>query len=117
MYNIIVNVPTSTGDAAVNMPDNKRLPYYCKRTIVPVCMVPGLGTIPEAVGGLSRLVSLRLDHNNLSGRLPGSLTCLTSLTALDLAHNNITGTVPMKIGTMTTLQKLSLGSNKARAQS
>lgn len=74
------------------------------------------GAIPDAIGGLSCLTSLRLDHNSLSGRLPGALTRLTNLTVLDLAWNKLTGTIPMRIGTMTTLRSLNLGMNKARWQ-
>lgn len=80
------------------------------------CPPAETGCIPETVGDLNRLTSLRLSHNRLSGRIPASLTRLASLTALDLARNAIGGTIPTKMGTMTTLRKLSLGCNKVRSK-
>lgn len=85
--------------------------YDVRACFVILCLT-SVGTIPDAIGGLKRLTSLKLDHNSLSGRLPSSLTRLTSLTALDLAWNKLTGTIPMKLGTMTSLHRLSLGMNK-----
>lgn len=72
-----------------------------------------IGCIPEAIGSLSLLTSLRLGHNNLSGRIPSSLSRLVGLETLDLAWNQIAGTVPMRIGALTALRRLSLGHNKA----
>ncbi|XP_042478851.1 receptor-like protein 7 [Macadamia integrifolia] len=53
------------------------------------------GAIPDSIGNLRFLTTLRLGICNFSGSIPPSLTNLTQLTELDLSSNSFTGSVPM----------------------
>ncbi|GLU11464.1 hypothetical protein SLE2022_282050 [Rubroshorea leprosula] len=52
------------------------------------------GKIPESIGSLLRLESLDLSRNQLSGLIPPSMAALTFLAHLDLSYNNLTGEIP-----------------------
>ncbi|XP_042483781.1 receptor-like protein 7 [Macadamia integrifolia] len=53
------------------------------------------GAIPDSIGNLRFLTTLRLDGCNFSGLVSPFLTNLTQLTELHLSHNSFTGSVPM----------------------
>ena len=52
-----------------------------------------------------------LNNNSLSGSIPSAIGNLTKLTLLDLSDNDIEGEVPVEIGQLTELQYLSLHNN------
>jgi Leucine-rich repeat (LRR) protein len=52
------------------------------------------GTLPEAIGSLTRLVALNVSSNRLAGQLPKSLLKLEHLEKLNLASNRFVGTFP-----------------------
>ena len=67
-----------------------------------------MGTIPEEVGGLDRLLSLALSQNELSGRIPSTLGDLTVLAELHLHDNSLHGVLPSELGNMQMLRYLSV---------
>ena len=74
------------------------------------------GTIPPALGQLTRLNSLELGYNELSGEIPPELGGLTTLQELDLGNNKLSGGIPSELGGLTTLQRLNLWSNQLRGE-
>ncbi|KAL3604533.1 hypothetical protein D5086_005392, partial [Populus alba] len=50
--------------------------------------------IPQNFGKLSRLETLNVSHNHLSGRIPESLSSMVSLTSFDFSYNELTGPIP-----------------------
>ena len=69
------------------------------------------GTIPPALGKLSRLESLELEGNDLSGGIPPVLGGLTHLQVLELGVNRLSGAIPPVLGGLTYLQRLELQQN------
>jgi uncharacterized protein YjdB len=55
------------------------------------------GVIPEGIGNLTLLTTLRLDNNKLTGNLPASLSKLTKLTTLSISHNELDGKIPDEV--------------------
>ena len=53
------------------------------------------GTIPEELGNLYGLTTLKLNNNSLTGTIPETLEELTDLTELKLAGNTLTGYIPL----------------------
>ena len=70
------------------------------------------GAIPPEIGNLTSLQSLDLFNNQLSGAIPPEIGSLTSLQILYLANNQLSGAIPPEIGSLTSLQDLDLGSNQ-----
>ncbi|XP_059651174.1 probable leucine-rich repeat receptor-like protein kinase At1g35710 [Cornus florida] len=70
------------------------------------------GRIPYEIGRLSKLNSLRLQSNDLTGMLPLSLGNLTQLIELDISYNHVSGSIPPEIGNLEHLKSLSLSSNE-----
>lgn len=66
-------------------------------------------TIPSALGSLSELTYLSLDHNYLTGQIP-ALGNLSKLGTLDLDSNLLTGSIP-ELGHLSELTWLDLNSN------
>ncbi len=58
-----------------------------------------------------RVVEIRLDENNLEGRLHASIGMLDSLKFLLLSRNEITGEIPKEIGNLETLGSIWLNKN------
>ncbi|WVZ68879.1 hypothetical protein U9M48_017760 [Paspalum notatum var. saurae] len=56
------------------------------------------GPFPDAVGDLTNLTYLDLDHNSISGAFPTALYRCASLQYIDLSYNNLTGELPPDIG-------------------
>ena len=69
------------------------------------------GPVPAALGGLADLRRLSLRENGLAGRIPAELGRLTGLEQLDLAGNALTGPVPAGLGSLARLRRLSLWGN------
>ena len=69
------------------------------------------GSIPAEIGGLSRLTSLSLNHNNLTGAIPPELGNLANLRLLILTANELSGPVPPDIGGLSNLTTLDLSEN------
>ena len=70
------------------------------------------GSIPVELGQLSNLTSLNLDGNQLTGSIPAELGQLSSLTTLSLYGNELTGSIPVELGQLSNLTFLSLGGNE-----
>ncbi len=70
------------------------------------------GTIPDALGSLTRLRHLNLAVNGLTGQIPDALGDLTDLQSLSLALNTLTGPIPPRLGVLSRLTRLDLGVNR-----
>ena len=70
------------------------------------------GRIPPELGSLSSLVELSLSHNDLSGRIPPELGNLSSLARLFLHNNRLSGGIPPELGRLSSLERLILDSNE-----
>ncbi|XP_060672199.1 MDIS1-interacting receptor like kinase 2-like isoform X4 [Ziziphus jujuba] len=71
-----------------------------------------VGSIPPAIGTLSKLAYLNLSNNNLTGDLPLSLGNLSQLLRLDISYNLINGSIPPQLGNLSNLRVLNLSSNQ-----
>ncbi|KAJ4715604.1 putative Receptor protein kinase [Melia azedarach] len=76
------------------------------------------GSIPSQIGALSKLKSLDLAVNNLTGVIPTEIVNLKSLEYLSFSYNSLFGTIPSQIGgisaenvNLKNLQYLSFSSN------
>ena len=69
------------------------------------------GTIPAALGGLSKLQRLTLARHELTGTIPVELANLSELTDLRLFGNQLTGGIPPQLGNLSNLTRLDLGTN------
>ena len=69
------------------------------------------GIVPPALGKLSGLRALQMDHNRLTGVIPQELAKLISLEALDLGANSLSGEIPGELGELRNLQELWLANN------
>ena len=54
------------------------------------------GTIPAAIGSLTKLQLLQFENNNLNGSLPTSFRSLASLQYLNLNGNQLTGNIVLQ---------------------
>lgn len=63
------------------------------------------------VDASGRVTELRLESNNLEGRIPPEVGHLHGLTGLDLGKNALTGPIPPEIGGLADLRSLVLWSN------
>ncbi len=69
------------------------------------------GHIPPELGGLTRLLTLRLDGNRLSGPIPPELGDLRDLRELALQGNDLSGPVPRELARLRHLRSLRLDDN------
>ncbi len=69
------------------------------------------GTLPPAIGALTALEVLRLDHNLLHGPIPVEALSLPRLRLVSLRHNNFSSAALPPAGSAT-LQVLDLGHNR-----
>ena len=69
------------------------------------------GSIPPEIGTLSKLTSLYLPANKLTGNLPLSLTNLTQLEVFSIYKNLFSGSIPDLLGNLKNLQALYLSRN------
>ncbi|MDE2834437.1 MAG: putative Ig domain-containing protein [Bacteroidota bacterium] len=70
------------------------------------------GALPEALGNLTALDSLNLQHNRLDGALPSALGQLSRLQVLLLHDNMLSGPIPPELGKLASLEKLHLQHNE-----
>ena len=70
------------------------------------------GTIPVELGSLAALGQLDLSENQLSGEIPTELGSLTNLLALRLNNNGLSGEIPAGLGKLTLLRALELQGNQ-----
>ncbi|XP_027155139.1 LRR receptor-like serine/threonine-protein kinase FLS2 [Coffea eugenioides] len=78
--------------------------YYCRIK----------GSIPDAFGNLSNLLTLSLHGNQLSGPLPIGVKHLQKLQGLSLTSNQLSGSIPNSLCELKSLYKLYLTSNQLR---
>ncbi|GFQ03488.1 probable LRR receptor-like serine/threonine-protein kinase at1g56130 [Phtheirospermum japonicum] len=64
------------------------------------------GSIPRAMGKLSKMQYLALGINNFTGPVPAELGNLTKLIVLSFSSNSLQGTLPPELGKLTSLQQL-----------
>ncbi|XP_059639147.1 probable LRR receptor-like serine/threonine-protein kinase At3g47570 [Cornus florida] len=69
------------------------------------------GSTPQGIENLINLKLLALDENMLTGSIPESIGKLSELEQLFIPGNNISGKVPPSIGNMSGLSILALGDN------
>ncbi|XP_011039499.1 PREDICTED: probable LRR receptor-like serine/threonine-protein kinase At1g53440 isoform X2 [Populus euphratica] len=69
------------------------------------------GSIPNLVN-LTRLTSLKLGQNHLSGPIPPTLGKLKALEMLSLSNNMLSGQIPKELGTLLNLTSLRLEDNQ-----
>ena len=70
------------------------------------------GSVPAALGGLTRLKWLDLSSNELGGSIPRALEDLANLQFLNLSRNGLSGSVPEWLGNMPSLLALYLLGNE-----
>ncbi|XP_048446045.1 probable leucine-rich repeat receptor-like protein kinase At1g35710 [Pyrus x bretschneideri] len=68
--------------------------------------------IQAKISSLSKLISLDLSNNWLSGSIPTSLGLLTNLSTLYLHSNNLSGIIPKEIGNLKSLVDLGLSESQ-----
>ncbi|KPA16603.1 protein containing Fibronectin, type III [Candidatus Magnetomorum sp. HK-1] len=69
------------------------------------------GTIPESIQN-TRLHTLWLQGNSLSGKIPNALCELTFLQELNLSNNTLNGNLPSNISNLKRISKLNLSQNQ-----
>ncbi|XP_059639127.1 putative receptor-like protein kinase At3g47110 [Cornus florida] len=69
------------------------------------------GSIPQGIGNLINLEFLALDENMLTGSIPDSIGKISNMQELYISTNNISGKIPPSIGNMSQLSILALGQN------
>ncbi len=67
-------------------------------------------SLPDSIGQLTALQTLRLSGRGLSGPIPASLGYLTNLTELQIQENQLTGQLPM-LTNLTKLTYIDIGTN------
>lgn len=70
------------------------------------------GSIPAALGGLTRLESLNLRGNDLSGSIPAELADLRHLQEVDLGQNRLSGSIPAELADLRHLWAIYLDGNE-----
>lgn len=68
--------------------------------------------IPDALGDLTRLKSLSLQSNTMTGSIPASLGNLPDLQVLNLAGNSLIGPIPSELGQSDQLAQVFLNFNQ-----
>ncbi|KAF5201845.1 Leucine-rich repeat receptor-like protein kinase pxl1 [Thalictrum thalictroides] len=74
------------------------------------------GNIPASFGNLSELMQLNLQVNQLSGSIPEELSSCKKLVNLDLSGNQLTGQIPVGFSEMPVLSQLDLSVNHLSGQ-
>jgi predicted outer membrane repeat protein len=64
--------------------------------------------IPQSVGNLTKLESLKFDRNKFTGTIPDTMKHLTELTHLKITNSELSGEIPQIIGNLKKLEKLEL---------
>lgn len=71
-----------------------------------------VGKIPRELGSLSKLITLSLWGNQLDGAIPPELGMLTNLNSLFLDSNQLTGEIPPELDGLNRLRELWFGGNR-----
>ncbi|ESQ29848.1 hypothetical protein EUTSA_v10011215mg [Eutrema salsugineum] len=74
------------------------------------------GSLPPAIGNLTRMQYMTFGINALSGPVPKEIGLLTDLRSLGISSNNFSGSIPPEIASCTKLQKLYIGSSGLRGE-
>ncbi|KAL6136088.1 hypothetical protein ACLB2K_061389 [Fragaria x ananassa] len=74
------------------------------------------GSIPLSIGNLSRLSTLVISNNHLSGEVPNFWSSLPEVYILDMSNNSLSGAMPTSMGFLSTLGFLILSNNKFSGQ-
>ncbi|KAF3507456.1 hypothetical protein F2Q69_00010190 [Brassica cretica] len=69
------------------------------------------GSLPPAIGNLTRMQYMTFGINALSGPVPKEIGLLKDLRSLSISSNNFSGSIPPEIGSCTKLQKMYIGSS------
>ncbi|CAN6989690.1 unnamed protein product [Brassica oleracea var. botrytis] len=69
------------------------------------------GSLPPAIGNLTRMQYMTFGINALSGPVPKEIGLLKDLRSLGISSNNFSGSIPPEIGSCTKLQKMYIGSS------
>ncbi|GKV43692.1 hypothetical protein SLEP1_g50953 [Rubroshorea leprosula] len=70
------------------------------------------GSIPDSIGQLSQLESIDLSYNRLSGSIPFSIRQLSKLESIDLSCNQLSESIPDSIKQLSKLKSIDLSSNQ-----
>ncbi|GKA08869.1 leucine-rich repeat protein [Tanacetum coccineum] len=70
------------------------------------------GTIPDSIGRLSFLGTIKFNSNRISGPIPFSIGLLSLLEVLDLSYNQLNGSLPDSIGRLSLLKTLDLADSQ-----
>ena len=70
------------------------------------------GTIPPGLGNLDGLLNLNLENNQLAGTIPSALGRLTDLRDMRLGSNKLTGVIPPELGGLERLRYLYIPHNQ-----
>ena len=68
-------------------------------------------SLPREIGNWQQVNQIDLSYNFLIGTVPSEIASLSELTHLDLTSNFFTGNIPTTIGRLSNMRKLHLGSN------
>ncbi|KAF8018056.1 hypothetical protein BT93_H3073 [Corymbia citriodora subsp. variegata] len=68
--------------------------------------------LPDFFTNWTELVSLQLQNNFLSGKIPPEIGSLTKLTYLFMYNNSLSGTIPPEVGNLTSIVFLNLDTNQ-----
>lgn len=69
------------------------------------------GTIPTALGSLTKLTRLALHDNAMVGGIPTQVGNLAALTSLEVGRNQLTGSLPSELGRLAVLQIFNANDN------
>ncbi|KAL1221492.1 putative LRR receptor-like serine/threonine-protein kinase [Cardamine amara subsp. amara] len=69
------------------------------------------GSLPPAIGNLTRMQWMTFGINALSGPLPKEIGLLTDLRLLGISSNNFSGSLPAEIGSCTKLEQIYMDSS------
>ncbi|XP_020867918.1 probable LRR receptor-like serine/threonine-protein kinase At1g56130 [Arabidopsis lyrata subsp. lyrata] len=69
------------------------------------------GSLPPAIGNLTRMQWMTFGINALSGPIPKEIGLLTDLRLLGISSNNFSGSIPAEIGSCTKLQQMYIDSS------
>ncbi|KAL1221494.1 putative LRR receptor-like serine/threonine-protein kinase [Cardamine amara subsp. amara] len=72
------------------------------------------GSLPTAIGNLTRMQWMTFGINALSGPVPKEIGLLADLRSLGISSNNFSGIIPAEIGSCRKLQKMYIGSSGLR---
>jgi Leucine-rich repeat (LRR) protein len=119
LYIIFVARPTQANAQAINTQDSLALVDLYNSTNGPgwinhtnwLTAAPVRDWFGVAVTG-SRVTSLQLINNRLSGPMPASLGSLIQLNYLNLHANRLTGTIPASLGSLVNLYLIDLSINQ-----